>query len=50
MEQYKVSTYPNGLELETALNTMFSNGYKPTFITRGIRGAVTVIYEKVSSN
>lgn len=47
MEQYKVSTYRSAGELEKALNLMITEGYKPTFITRGVEGAITVIYEKV---
>ena len=47
MEQYKVSTYRTAGELEKALNAMFTEGYKPAFITRGVEGSITVIYEKV---
>ena len=46
MEQYKVSTYRTAGELEKALNAMFTEGYKPAFITRGVEGSITVIYEK----
>lgn len=45
--QYKVSTYRTGGELERALNAMKKEGYNPAFITRGVEGSITVIYEKV---
>ena len=47
MEQYKVSTYRTAGELEKALNAMIVEGYKPAFITRGVEGSITVVYEKV---
>ena len=46
MEQYKVSTYRTAGELEKALNSM--TGYKPIFITRGVEGSITVVYEKTA--
>lgn len=45
--EYKVSTYRTAGELEKALNYMLTEGYKPAFITRGVEGAITVVYEKI---
>lgn len=45
--QYKVSTYRTAGELEKALNAMLVEGYKPIFITRGVEGGITVIYEQI---
>lgn len=45
--QYKVSTYRTAGELEKALNTMIGEGYKPLFITRGVEGSITVVFEKI---
>ena len=46
MEQYKVGTYRTAVELEKALNAMIVAGYRPAFITRGVKGDITVIYHK----
>lgn len=44
---YKVCTYRTAGELEAALNNMIVEGYKPAFITRGVEGSITVIYEQI---
>ena len=44
--QYKVSTYRTAGELEKALNDMLTEGYKAVFITRGVEGSITVVYER----
>ena len=43
--KYKVNTYRNSQELEEALNSITE--YTPLFITRGVEGSITVVFQQV---
>lgn len=45
-DKYKVVVYTDATKLEEGLNFMSTEGYTLVTLTRGVRGYITVVYEK----